>query len=235
MLFRISRTVVRQAINELTYENLLYRQKGKGTYVAEPKIRESLFQNLTGFYRDMEERGYRPVSQVLKQQVVPASPKVANCLNLEPEALVIEIQRVRFVNEEPIILVTSYFPYQLCPKLLQANLTNNSLYKFIENEYGLLIVRGRRTIEAIPADEYEAQLLQVEKGAPLILLNSVSYLADGTAVEYYHAVQRGDRSSFDVELVRIRSAEKPPPGRKATHALDDVGENLPVGENRPVS
>ena len=67
-----------------------------------------------------------------------------------------------------------------------------------------MIARGRRTIEAVAANEYEAELLQIDRGAPLILLNSVSYLEDGTPIEYYHAVHRGDRSRFEVELVRIR-------------------------------
>jgi len=63
-------------------------------------------------------------------------------------------------------------------------------------------VRGRRVIEAVPANEYEAQLLQIDKGAPLIKLESVSYLENGTPIEYYIALHRGDRSRFEVELVR---------------------------------
>lgn len=63
-------------------------------------------------------------------------------------------------------------------------------------------MRGRRVIEAVPANEYEAQLLQIDKGAPLIKLESVSYLENGTPIEYYIALHRGDRSRFEVELVR---------------------------------
>jgi GntR family transcriptional regulator len=67
-----------------------------------------------------------------------------------------------------------------------------------------LSTAAERTIEAVPANEYEAQLLQIEKGSPLILLNSVSYIQDGTPIEYYHALHRGDRSRFEVELIRRR-------------------------------
>ncbi len=65
-----------------------------------------------------------------------------------------------------------------------------------------MIVRGYRSIEAVPANAYEARLLRVKKGAPLISLESVSYLSDSTPVEYYHALHRGDRSRFEVELIR---------------------------------
>lgn len=207
-MFDVSRTVVRQALSEMVHEGFVIRRKGKGTYVAEPKIRESLVQKLTGFYQDMAERGHAPFSQVLKHAVVPATAKIADHLEIEPGTPTIEIERLRYVQDEPIVLVTTYLPEALCPELIDIDLSRQSLYAYLEDRYGLVIARGRRTIQATPADEYEAMHLQVKKGAALILLDSVSYLEDGTPVEFYHALHRGDRSQFEVELVRIREQGK---------------------------
>lgn len=203
-LFDVSRTVIRQALKELEFEGMIVREKGKGTFIAEPKIEESLFQELTGTYQDMTAKGHRLVSQVLKQEVMPAGKKVAAYLQIEVGALVIQIDRLRFVDDEPIVLVTTYLPESLFPDLEEVDLREQSLYSYLEIEYGLVIERGKRTLEAVPANEYEAELLQVAKGAPLILLDSVSFVADGTPVEYYHALHRGDRSRFEVELIRYR-------------------------------
>ena len=208
VLFDVSRTVIRQALSELLHDGLILRAKGKGTFVAEPKIVENLAQKLTGFYQDMAERGYPPVSQVLHQVVVPANQKVAAFLQIAPGTPVVEIERLRFVQEEPIVLVTTYLPYAHYPELLTADLTHQSLYSLMEQEYGLTIARGHRTLEAVTANQYEADLLQVETGAPLMLLDSVSYLEDGVPVEYYHALHRGDRSRFEAELIRIRDLGK---------------------------
>jgi GntR family transcriptional regulator len=208
-LFAVSRTVIRQALKELEYDGLIVREKGKGTFIAEPKIRESLFQELTGFYQDMAAKGHAPVSKVLKQTVIPAGAKVAAYLSLEPETPVIQIDRLRFVQGEPIVLVTTYLPYALCPELLAADLTQQSLYAFLEQEYDLLIVRGQRILEAVLANEYEAELLQVKSGAPLIMLDSVSYLEDDRPIEYFHALHRGDRSRFEVELIHVRERSAP--------------------------
>jgi GntR family transcriptional regulator len=206
-IFDVSRTVVRQAMRDLELEGLIVREKGKGTFVAEPKLREHLFQELTGFYSDMAARGQPPVSQVLTQEVIPANRKIAGYLKLKQGAPVIHIDRLRFVDDEPIVLVATYLPREQAPDLLGIDLSQRSLYEYLETTYGIVITRGRRTLEAVPASEYEASLLQVKKGAPLLLLDSVSYLADGTPIEYYHALHRGDRSRFEVEL--IRAADRP--------------------------
>ena len=169
---------------------------------------ENLAQKLTGFYQDMADHGHPPVSRVLKQHIVPASAKVAGFLNLAPNTPLLEIERLRYVKDEPIVLVTTYLPYDRCAEILQADLTRQSLYGVMEQQIGLVITRGHRTLEAVPASQRESELLQVDVGAPLMLLNSVSYLADDTPIEYYHALHRGDRSRFEAELVRVHETAR---------------------------
>jgi GntR family transcriptional regulator len=201
--YRVSRTVVRQALREIELEGLILRRKGKGTFVAEPKINESLVQRLTGFYQDMLDQGRKPVTKVLQFEVQPASPIVASFLELEPEAPVFCLERLRFVDDQPVVLVTTYISYVLCPTLADYDLGQQSLYSVLEGEFGLMISHGRRTIEAVAANKREAQLLMVEEGDPLLSLDSVTCLDDGTPVEYYHALRPGNRSRFEVSLVRI--------------------------------
>ncbi|NIM92611.1 MAG: UTRA domain-containing protein [Anaerolineales bacterium] len=204
-LFGVSRTVVRQALKEMAFEGLVVREKGRGTFVAEPKISsKSLVQSLDGFYQDMVERGFKPLTKVLESGIVPASPKVAAYLELEPMTPVIRILRLRFIEDEPIVLVTSYLPYELCRDLINADLTQQSMYAFLEQECGLSIGRGRRRIDAVAANEEEADLLQIEERSPLIKIDSISYTADGTPLEYFHGLFRGDRLSFEAEIVEIR-------------------------------
>jgi GntR family transcriptional regulator len=206
-LYKISRTVVRQSLRELELQGVINRQKGKGTFISMPKISEGLVQKLTGFYQDMVERGLKPVTRVLHQNVVPCPEKVGQFLNLAPETMILDIQRLRFINDEPIQLVTTYIPFDLCPTLATIDLTNRSLYEYLEKECNIFIAKGRRYIEAVIANETEADLLDVERGAPLLMLDSISYMENGTPVEYYHAVHRGDRSRFEVELLRLHDSE----------------------------
>ncbi|HZD55183.1 MAG TPA: GntR family transcriptional regulator [Anaerolineales bacterium] len=200
--YQVSRTVVRQALRELEHEGVINRKKGKGTFISHPKISEGLVQKLTGFYQDMVERGLKPGTKVLHQNVVPAAEKVARYLNIMPGEEVIDIQRLRFINEEPIQIVTTYIPYAISPGLATLDLTNRSLYEYLESEYGIFITKSYRYIEAVLANDTEAALLGIKRRAPLLLLDSVSFLENGRPVEYYHALHRGDRSRFEVQLHR---------------------------------
>ncbi|OGO62974.1 MAG: GntR family transcriptional regulator [Chloroflexi bacterium RBG_19FT_COMBO_47_9] len=202
--YQVSRTVVRQALRELEYEGVISRQKGKGTFISLPKISEGLVQKLTGFYQDMVERGLKPGTKVLHQNVIPSNDKIARFLNINSGEQVIDIQRLRFINEEPIQLVTTYIPFEICPGLASVDLTNCSLYEYLEKECEIFITKGRRYIEAVLANDFEAGLLGIERGAPLLMLDSISFSEGGIPIEYYHALHRGDRSRFEVELVRLR-------------------------------
>jgi len=210
-LYKISRTVVRQSLKELELEGVITRRKGKGTFIALPKINESLVAKLTGFYQDMIEKGLKPVTRVMHQRVVPCYEKIAQYLNVEVGTQIIDIRRLRFINDQPIQLVSSYIPYDICPALATLDLANRSLYEFLENECDVFIVKGKRYIEAVAANEQEANLLDIEKGAPLLMLDSISFDQNGQPVEYYHAVHRGDLSRFEVELLRTHDLVTPAP------------------------
>lgn len=206
--FDISRSVTRQALRELQYQGLLDREQGKGTFVAQPKISESLMKDLSGFYEDMVAKGLAPVTKVLRQEIQPADKKIASYLQIEPGDKVIAIERLRSVGSEPNHLVTTYLPYDMCPDLIDEDLSTQSLYALLEEKYDFRLSHGRRTIEAVAANRYEAQLLGIEQGTPLVLLDSVSYLKDGRPIEYFHGVHRGDRSKFEVDVVRVQRGDR---------------------------
>lgn len=203
--FNISRTVVRQAIKELQNEGYLTTEKGKGTYITGPKVVGGLVQNLTGFYEDMVKRGFKVTTDVIKQEMLPATKKISEELKIEEQDPVVVLKRVRRLNGEPSVIVTTYISHKLCPNLLQEDFHNNSLYRLLEETCGLTIYRGHRYIGVSLANEYEASVLNIDAGSPLIELESTSYLVDGRPLEFFHALHRGDRTKFEVDLVRLKS------------------------------
>lgn len=203
--YDVSRTVVRQALSELETEGVIERVKGRGTFVAQRKTGERLVQSLTGLFEDVEARGSHLRSDVRRLEVVPADEQVAQSLDLELGASVIVLERLRFVDEEPWVLVTTYLPFEIAPGLLTDDLENQSLYRLLEQKYGVQLRYGQRAIEASIAGAALARNLGISPGDPVLVLRSTVY-GNQRPVEMFVAYHRGDRSRFEVSLNRSTAA-----------------------------
>lgn len=208
--YGVSRTVVRQALAELETEGVIERIKGRGTFVAHPKTAESLVQSLTGLFEDVAARGAHLRSEVRRLEVEPADEVTAADLEIEPGSPVIVVDRLRFVDDEPWVLTVTHLPADLAPGLVEEDLRDQSLYALMEGKYGLQLVRGRRSVEASVAPSQLGRLLGISKGAPVLVLRSVSRDAEGRPIEAFVAYHRGDRSRFEVELQRHADAPRNP-------------------------
>jgi len=198
--FGISRPTVRQAINELVFEGYLTRQKGKGTFITKSKINQSFLQVIESFNNEMLRKGLTPTTKVIGLKVVEADVSIAEMLKININDQVIQLRRLRYANNEPIVYVITYLPYEKCKAIMDIDFEKESLYDVLSKECGFELLKAVRKLEAILAGEYESQILEIEKGAPLQYIKSVTYLTDETPIEYSLAKYRGDRSQFTFEL-----------------------------------
>lgn len=200
--YGVSRTVVRQALTALANEGLITRVKGRGSFVAPPKVDEHLAQNLIGLAEEVRQRGGQLENRILGFGRQDAPRHIAQVLGLAPRDAVIRLDRLRSIDGEPWVVTSTYLPYDLCRRLLDFDMSGRSLYATLEEQLGLVIHHGRRTIEAALAGAERAALLRIDPSSPVLLLQSTSYLANDRPIEHFVAWHRGDRSRFDVELRR---------------------------------
>jgi GntR family transcriptional regulator len=199
--FGVSRTVVRQALDEMERAGLIYKVKGKGAFVTGRKFEASFAQRAAGFHDSMTGRGHVVSSEVLLQDVVPADAHVARMLGLDVGEPVVALDRVRSVDGVRIQVVRAWMPQRLFPGLERVDLRDASVYAVLAERWGLRPHHGRRTIGAIAIAAADAELLGVEAGSPALLVDSVTRTEDDVAFEYFSAVYRGDRSTFDIQVV----------------------------------
>lgn len=210
----VSRTVVRQALGQLENQGVVERVRGKGTFVARPKIGETLLQTLVGLYDDATQRGGTVRSDVIDHRELGADGDVADTLKLSPGDPVVRLERLRYVDGEPWSLSVAWMPLEVGQHTFTADMTTESLYQVLQS-HGIVGTTGTRSVEALSATSEAARLLQVPKGSALMKLRSVRKDADGQVIEYFIAFHRGDRSTFQFELaahetrVRIVSHEGP--------------------------
>lgn len=207
--YGVSRTVVRQALVELEHDGVIDRVKGRGTFVAVPKPAQGLVQSLTGQFEDMAARGLPLRSEVRRLAELPADAVTAAQLQVPEGSPVVVLERLRFVRDEPWVLATAYLPIELLPALQQADLERGSLYALMDQR-GIRPSYGKRTVEAREAGRAVARDLGIRRNAPVLVLTSVGFDANDRPVEYFEAFHRGDRSRFEVHLVRREGIEAAP-------------------------
>jgi GntR family transcriptional regulator len=199
-MFSVSRMTIRRALTELVNEGFLIREQGRGSFVVQPRVQSSL-RRLTSFSEDMQMRGLTTQSVILSFQVLRDSEVAAQMGIVKDEELV-QLRRLRLVEGEPVAIQNAFIRHRFCPDIVTRGLMDGSLYKTLENVYGLRLGLAIQTVEAKPADDYEASLLKIKVGQPVLLLERLTYLSSGEPLEYVRSSYRGDRYRFIVELVR---------------------------------
>ena len=196
--FQVNRGTIRHALQLLEREGLIYREKGRGTFLRRRRVELDL-STLCSTTEDLKARGWIPDSRLLSLEKISPSLHIQRYLELPPEALVWLIYRLRLADDEPISLQWSYIPVQLAPDLDQEDLSS-SLYYILKNTYGHELQSGDQKIRTRSATLDEARLLEVDEGAPLFEISRITYDQNQRPVEHLDSLWRGDRYDLQVRL-----------------------------------
>lgn len=197
--YNLSRITVRRGLNRLVNEGLIYRQQGRGSFVAERTLEQGLTR-IISFTEDMKQRGMVPHTEVLFSDLVPAPEDVAEYLDLQSGVEMARLERLRIANNEPLSIEESFLVHSYCPGILAEDYSDNPLRETLESKYNIQIVRAKQVIRAVRASSRQAQLLTVTARSPLLFLERVSYSQQNVPVEFLRIHYRGDRYSLFNEL-----------------------------------
>ncbi|HRK25040.1 MAG TPA: GntR family transcriptional regulator [Beijerinckiaceae bacterium] len=177
----VSQGTVRKALDELESENLVVRQQGRGTFVAQHDEKRILFQ----FFKLIKNDGIPrfPESQVLSAGVFKATAEEREGLDLGSSAMVARVRRVRFIADEPVIVETLSLPDAMFPGITEVPVPN-SLYAYYAERYGITIASAREKITAIALQPRDATILDRDAGHPALMVQRLALALDGRAVEW---------------------------------------------------
>jgi GntR family transcriptional regulator len=201
----VSRMTLRHALSELAQRGLVTRTVGRtgGTFVAEPKLEQDL-TTLAGFSEQLRRHGKVAGARVLAATHITASPAATAALQLPDGAAVFDVRRIRLADGKPIVIEHSQFPAELFPDLLECRL-DGSLYELLADNYGQRPHRARESLEPVVAGVREAEALEVDEGAPLMLVERTAYSQTGQPLEYARDLFRGDRTKVVVWTSELTS------------------------------
>jgi GntR family transcriptional regulator len=198
--FKVSRMTIRESIEDLVDEGLLYRRHGVGTFVAYPHLQRD-HTRLTSFFDKAENDGIQIRATLLCKEVLPAKPKIAEALDIPVGSKVIRVKTLRFADNVPITVHDAYIPHKLFAGIVNDNLEIQHLWTLFE-KCGYKVKRAIQRLEAREATKDIAHLMKIKEGAPILFKERTVYADDGTPVEFTYCYNRGDLYSLTVALER---------------------------------
>jgi GntR family transcriptional regulator len=204
-ILKVSRTTIRQCMNRLVDEGLLVRSRGKGSFIADQKLRRSI-NYMYNFTENIRNAGAVPSSIVLEKAVKPADQIIREKLQL-PEGTdqVFFLVRLRRANDEPIVYETTYVPYYLCEGIENFDFSQSSLYQILNSHYSLVLSRAEEMIEAIILNSDMAKKLACKGKMPGFSIQRTSYLESGYIFEYTTSITRADKCVYRLDLYNNKS------------------------------
>ena len=194
----VSRPTVRQAIQRLTHEGLVVRQRGVGTVVVNRRIQRRLA--LSSLYEDLRVSGREPATAVLSVRSVPADEETAAALGVPPGQDVMRIERVREADGRPLAVMRNYLPAGLLQGTeVESVLSRHGLYETLRQQ-GVQFHSAEEVIGARKATAAEAALLQAARGSTVLTMTRVAIDPAGRAIEYGVHAYLAERYSFRVAL-----------------------------------
>jgi len=199
--FGISRMTVRQAFSRLVFEGLIVRQRGRGSFVAEPRLEHT--KMFLSFEEEMRARGSKTAHRLLGMRTVPAEGKVAENLALPEGTLIILLQRQRLVDGQVAGYEIRHLPRHIGEALTQDEIHNQPLVPAVERILGRARTRLSLRVTASVVRREEAKILETKVGAAVLVRENIWYVDPEGPVQYGKSVFRGDRYQMFVEFSSV--------------------------------
>ena len=202
--YGVSRATLRQALAQLAAEGRLMPHPQRGWFVASAGVLSEPPAVLQSFSEMAQGRGLRPTARVLGQEVRPATLDEAERLGIAPLSTVLDLERLRGLDDVPVCLDRSVLPLARAPALAELDLTDRSLFEALAAEAGVRIDHSAYALQACAADPEQAAALGIDPGAPVLVGDEIAFDEYNKPTMLARVVYRGEAYRFQTTLFRPR-------------------------------
>lgn len=199
-MFSVSRITIRLAINELVSEGYLIKERAKGTKVLQPKIVESLNQ-ITHFTKEMKDKGIAFTLKSTKISIVKANEVIAEGLGVSLDDNVFCLNRIYYVDQQPLASITSYLPGYLNISVDEETY-KGSLYEYLEKSKNIVISKAYEDIEVAFSNKQISKDLELADGSAVLLRTRKSFDQNGNPIELVQSYYRPEKYKYSLTFAR---------------------------------
>ena len=196
--YGVSRTTVRQALDELEKQKYIYKVHGKGNFISSRRVKQDLIK-VYSFTDEMRKLGKKPISKLLNFEIAEPDSKILRKLKLKENEIVYKITRIRIADDIPMIYEVTYLPYDKFNGITKKDLEENPMYEIFKNDFKVHITSAEEVLESISINKLESIYLDVSQGEPGLKIERTTY-ENKQVIEYTVSIARGDKFKYRVCL-----------------------------------
>lgn len=201
--YEVSRGPVRQALATLSTEGLVKLSQGRPAVVRSSDAAQTL-DTFTPFSEWARRTGRAAGSKTLAVSRRRASPSAVEALGIETDDFVVEVVRIRYLDDEPTMMERSIFVEAVGSLLFEFDTDSGSITDYLTGR-GMRFESMTHVLDAVAADSVDADGLGIAAGSPLLRERRTSRDENGTAFEYADDRYRPDQVVFSI--VNSRTAD----------------------------
>ncbi|MGG7059265.1 GntR family transcriptional regulator [Clostridium nigeriense] len=197
-IYNVSRTTVRQAMDELEKEGYIYKIHGKGTFVSPKRMNQDLI-SFYSFTEEMKKIGKTPTSEVTGFEIVEAGDKISKIFKIDREELLYKVSRIRKADEVHMMYETTYLPFNRFKGITREQLEEKPMYDVLIKNFNTKITSAEEYFRPILTNKLESIYLDIKEGSPSLKIERFTY-ENTNVIEYTVSVARGDKFKYRVKL-----------------------------------
>lgn len=196
--YHVSRSTIRQALDKLKSDNVIYTIHGNGSYVK-PQVFNQPLSKLYSFTDELKNSNILIHNTIIEYSLINGRPDLCPTFQQTEYTFFHKIIRLRSAKDYPLMIETTYLPKNRFLKIDSCILEQYSLYQYLKQKYDFNVTRAVEKFHPVLPSSFEKDLLQITQELPCMLLERYSYEED-ELIEYTQSIIRGDKYTFSVDL-----------------------------------
>lgn len=190
--YAVSRMTIRQALGELVQEGILIREKGKGTFVCEPKVKQ---KDIMSFSEIVSKAGRTLETHIREFITIDTPIELEEVFKFEQ---LYKIDRLRVVDGDIVANEVVYIPCDYCGYIDEEKL-KGSLFNILK-DFGYDVDNAASDIRAVIMNDEYRLLFKVDKDIPLLKIHSNFFTEEGKLLFVEESVYRSDKYTLEVNM-----------------------------------
>jgi GntR family transcriptional regulator len=208
--YKVSRATIRSAFDRLEAMGLIVRRQGVGTFVRRNSNISNLLNQFIDFPRLIADNGFEPGYQQLRTELISPSPEQQQSFKLDPDARLLEIEKVFLADGDPIIYCINHIPQWVFQDAYQGESVmkpglTEPILEFLEEKCGQSVAYYVSSVRAdiLKNCNIPKVFKKMDNLTPVLVIDEIGYNRDEQPVHQSIEYHPGNRMNF--KLIRSRN------------------------------